>query len=458
MTEQMKKQKKPIGMRGAAIIALSGVCIVCLIFLAVALPLRAKEQSGEPQASPETALIVTSAPSDTPVPTDTPPPASVLAFDESADDPMPQITDRLALGHAYRLRGNVQSNYPLLSVTVSITCAYSEDLFYPYEQTVTFDPIKGVYSYPLDDALTQEGVSLDSLVQFSELKTGIHTLRILASSTAQQEPAELFKTRFYVLSDSWNTIQKSDFSNNSYATALDFFGDKDAFLYRYQWVDGRYIVADPDWENEYIIDFECVPNTDSWRIHKYALPYYEEVSYYLNNVHVRVSGTSGDSGVLTLYELIDTYNGSYCSRFTSSKTHISHHAFGTATDINGGMGANDNIKDNIALINTEVGDNFVYNGIKSEDGVSYYDYTYSGDSLLWTFRTIPETVINYIIYELAFYRAGFQWGHYYVSTSDGMHFTLADNIRISHDGNDGLRKVFAYAETYEPVTTPAPAN
>jgi hypothetical protein len=52
------------------------------------------------------------------------------------------------------------------------------------------------------------------------------------------------------------------------------------------------------------------------------------------------------------------------------------------------------------------------------------------------------------LYELAFYRAGFQWGHYYVSTSDAMHFTLTDNIRISHDGNEGLRKVYEYSETY----------
>ena len=73
-------------------------------------------------------------------------------------------------------------------------------------------------------------------------------------------------------------------------------------------------------------------------------------------------------------------------------------------------------------------------------------------------QNVPETVINYLLYELAFYRAGFQWGHYYISTSDGMHFTLTDNIRISHDGNDGLRKVFEYSETYAPEATPSPAN
>jgi hypothetical protein len=39
-----------------------------------------------------------------------------------------------------------------------------------------------------------------------------------------------------------------------------------------------------------------------------------------------------------------------------------------------------------------------------------------------------------------------------------MHFTLTDNIRIAHDGNDGLRKVFEYSETYTPEATPSPAK
>ena len=434
-------------MRGAAVIALGVVVGLCLLFLAIVLPLRAlvnpapvvAEQSPVP-----TQLFVTIPP--TPEPTPMIP--SVLTFDESTDDPMPVKESRLPLGKGYRLRGTVQSNYPLLSVSISINCAYNEDLFYPYMQQVTFDPAKNVYSYALDDALTQEGMSLDQLTQISALHTGIHTLTIFATSVGQPTPEQLYQTQFYVLSDQWNKISRSDFSNSSYETAFKFFQDKDLFLYRYQWVDKRYIVADPDWENENIISYECLPGKELWRIHKKALPYYQAASFYLNNVHVRVSGTNGDSGVLLLSDLIDTYNGSYCSRFTSSEKSISHHAFGTATDLNGGMGANDNLKENIALINTEVGEKLTYNGTKTEKGVSYYDFTYSGDSLIWVFQNVPETVINYLLYELAFYRAGFEWGHYYVSTSDAMHFTLTDNIRISHDGNQGLRKVFEYTENY----------
>ena len=448
MTEQAGRHKKKNEMRNAAIIALLTVIGLCAVFLLIMLPLRAlnEHREIEASASPSPTPAVTPTPS----PSSTPRVPSVLTFDESADDPMPAQDSRVVFGRGYKLRGTVQSNYPLTSVSLEINCAFSEDVRYPYLKSVSFDPNKQVYSYPLDDVLTQEGVSLDSLTQFSALGVGIHTLTLFATSTGQDAPEKIYETRFFILSDHWETIKKSDFSNNSYETALKFFKDKDAFLYRYQWVDARYVVADPDWENQNIVSYECLPGLEPWRIHKLALPYYKEASYYLNNVHVRVSGTNGDSGILLLRDLIDTNNGSYCSRFTSSQKSISHHAFGTATDLNGGMGANDNTKDNIALINDEVKNKLTYNGIKSENNVLYYDYTYSGDSLLWVYQTIPETVINYILYELAFYRAGFQWGHYYVSTSDGMHFTLTDNIRISHDGNDGLRKVYEYIEAYTP--------
>ena len=448
MTEQTERPKRGNAMRRAAVVALLGVIGLCVLLLLVMLPLRALH-SVAPASTPE----VTAAPSPTVVPSPSPTPQipSILTFDESADNPMPANNISLALGRGYPLRGAVQSNYPLTSVSLEINCAFSEDPRYPYVQRVSFDPEKAVYTYPLDDALTIEGVSLDSLTQFSALGVGIHTMRLYATSTGQPTPEKLFETRFYILSSDWNTITKSDFSSNSYQSALNFFKDKEAFLYRYQWVDARYIVAEPKWEEQYIISYDCLPGRDPWRIHKSALPYYQVASYYLNNVHVRVSGTSGDSGVLLLRDLIDTYNGSYCSRFTTSEKYISHHAFGTATDLNGGMGANDMQKENIDLINTEVRDFLTYNGIKKEDGVSYYDFTYSGDSLIWIYQSIPETVINYLLYELAFYRAGFQWGHYYVSTSDGMHFSLSENIRISHDGNEGLRKVFEYSEDYSNV-------
>ena len=100
----------------------------------------------------------------------------------------------------------------------------------------------------------------------------------------------------------------------------------------------------------------------------------------------------------------------------------------------------------------------VYNGILTEGGVSYYDFTYDG-----SYKTdpngVPETCVNYILYELAFYRAGFEWAHYYKSTSDAMHFCLSEFVTYTHDGEMGLRKVFEYAQsdpTGEPSETTAP--
>ncbi|MEZ4509829.1 MAG: hypothetical protein R2881_09510 [Eubacteriales bacterium] len=178
MTERAGKNTRGNPMRSAAIIALLGVIALCVVFLLIMLPLRALRGQPEP-----TAPVVTPAPRPTATPTPSPTPfvPSVLTFDESADDPMPVKNERLAFGRGYKLRGTVQSNFPLTSVSLQITCAYSEDPRYPYIQSVSFDPANAVYFYRLEDALTQEGISLDPLVQFSALDVGIHTLKALCN-------------------------------------------------------------------------------------------------------------------------------------------------------------------------------------------------------------------------------------------------------------------------------------
>ena len=191
MTEQAGKHPRGNEMRRAAIIALLCVIGVCSLFLLIILPLRAL-RGGSSQPTPQ----ITAAPKPAAIPTPSPTPQtpSILTFDESADDPLPVQDSRLAYGRGHKLRGTVQSNYPLTSVSLEITCAYSEDPRYPYVQRVSFDPENAVYSYPLDDALTLEGVSLDSLTQFSALGIGIHTLRLFATSAGQPAPEKIFET------------------------------------------------------------------------------------------------------------------------------------------------------------------------------------------------------------------------------------------------------------------------
>lgn len=374
----------------------------------------------------------------------TPTPAPSLSFVEDAAQPMVAPGYRHARGSAYPLAGEVRANYPLTDVTITISCAYNGDPLYPYRYTVHFPEGSTVCTYRFDSADTLEGTSLTDQMDLGQLHTGVHTLKIIASCEGAKS-VELLRVRFYVAGDTWEQIIPEDF-NDSYREALAFFGnDPDRFCYRYQWVDRRYILADPDWEETYITVLPGLPEGEAWRVHVDAVPYFEQALSYLRETFVRVSGTNGDSGVLRLSDLVGTYNGCYVSRFTSSLKTISHHGFGTAIDLNAAMSPNLNQPENKAVIDDEVRGHLAYNGIRTENGVSYYDYTYDGgyDVLLCG---VPETVVNYLLYELAFYRAGFLWAHYYRSTSDAMHFTLSEHVYGSHDGAGGLRKVFEYIE------------
>lgn len=379
-----------------------------------------------------------------PVIPEAPVPEPVLSFEPDGEYPLPTLDAAHRLGDSARLRGVVRSNVPLAAVRISISCKHNDDEFYPYVLLVNLPAGEPVYSYSLDSEATEEGYSIDAMTRFADLQVGLHTLKLSARVQGGDRFIEIERTQFNVLSDDWTRIKSSDF-NGSYDTAHKFFQDKKKFLYNYQWVYGRYTIADPEWENAHITTIEAFPNGQEWKIHVDAVPYYEKALAYLSSSYVRVHGTNGDTGVLPLYELILTYEGSYVSRFTSSKKTISHHAFGTATDINAQMEPNLNKPENSEAVDAEVLGFLAYNGIQAENGQSYYDYTYSG-SYPTTVNHVPESVINYLLYELAFYRAGFQWGHYYISTSDAMHFTLTDNIKIAHDGPEGLRKVFAYID------------
>ncbi len=370
--------------------------------------------------------------------------APSMIFVEDASQPMLDAGCRYAQGSDFPLAGEVRANRPLTGVTVTIDCAYNSDPFYPYRSSVYFPEGSEIYTCRLDQSEgTIEGVSIASRLDLSQLRTGVHTLKIIASCQGAKS-VELLRVRFYVIGPEWEQLTPEDF-NDSYDEALSFFGDEARFCYRYQWVSGRYTMADPDWEETYITTIAGLPEGTDWTVHVDAVPYFEQALAYLRGTHVRVSGTNGDSGVIPLASLVGTYNGCYVSRFTSSLRTISHHAFGTAIDLNATLAPNLNTAENIALIDDEVGDHLVYNGVKSENGLSYYDFTYSGgyEALL---AGVPETVVNYLLYELAFYRAGFLWAHYYRSTSDGMHFTLSEFVYRKHDDGSGLKKVFDYLD------------
>ena len=90
------------------------------------------------------------------------------------------------------------------------------------------------------------------------------------------------------------------------------------------------------------------------------------------------------------------------------------------------------------------------NGIVEVKGKQCYDFTYTG-SASKGLKGVPEPLMNYLLYELAFYRAGFSWGLYYPHTCDAMHFSLSElSPSYFTEGQYALRKVFTYIEDAEP--------
>jgi hypothetical protein len=446
LPEFSKKQTILIG-------ALGGVLLCALILLIVLLTRpAAPAMTDEPDAVPEDEDVewigegVVSLKEQA-----TPPPDLVLTFRTDAEHPFPEDGAVLPLGEAYTIGGTVYSNYPLDNVTVSITCAHNNKEPYPYKKSVHFKESKaGVYT--LTDAETDEGASLAALCDFSELLVGTHTLKISASVKGTRA-VELFRCTFRVVGENWETIDKEAFPD-SYREAMKFFGDEKKFIYRYQWVNGRYIIADPVWEDTYITEIPGYPNGTLWRVHVDAVPYMEKAFDYLNTSYLRVHGSNGDTGVIKAIDLITEYNGCYVSRFTSSLKAISHHTFGTAVDLNASMEPNKNNDKNTKVIDDDVKGHLVYNGILEENGIPYYDFTYDGTYKLDP-NGVPQTCVNYLLYELGFFRAGFLWAHYYKSTSDAMHFCLSEHVTYHHEHEKyGLRKVYKYAE---PVTEPSAA-
>jgi len=440
--------EKKIEKRGTPMLQFTKIQRILLIALAVfvgallgllAMAL-AKQDAPAPAAIAADAPIPTAEFSIIPEPT----PEPRLIFLQSVGSPLPADGYRHNMGDAFPIGGRVCATQPITAVTVSVTCAYNNDgPLYPYRPTVHMKEGSTALVYDLTDANTVEGVSLADMVDFSQFTAGVHTLKIVASCEGLKSQT-LFTTRFYVHGTEWLTMKKKEFGGN-YESALAFFGDKERFMYRYQWVNGRYTLADPDWEETYITTVEGLPAGETWRVHVDAVPYVEKAIEYMQTTFVRVSGTNGDSGIVRLDQLVKTYNGAYVSRFTSSLKKLSHHGFGTAIDINAAMAPNLNNAENNEVIPNDVKGHLTYNGIVTAGGLSYYDYTYSGE-YPEQHLSVPETCINYLLYELAFYRAGFLWGHYYNSTSDAMHFTLCEDIYGSHDGKLSLRKVYAYAE------------
>lgn len=376
-----------------------------------------------------------------------------VMFRADPDNPIPDNGYIHALGEPLSLSGTVYANRTLGAVTVTITCAHNGEKPYPYRRSV--HPAE-TEIYTLTDPAGEGEASLSELVDFSALSVGVHTLKLSASCEGMRAK-ELLRWRFLVVGPDWEQATTEQLYPEDVSVARKFFGNEN-FLYRYQVVNGRYILADPEWEAENIVTVTGYPNDEPWLVHKDAVPYLEKAFGFLETSFVRVHGTNGDSGLVRASHLITEYNGAYVPRFTSAqRTTLSHHSFGTAIDVNASMEVNKNTPENKALLHDDVTQHLVYNGLLKENGITYYNFTYDGAAETDA-NKIPETCVNYLLYELGFYRAGFDWAHYYRASSDAMHFCLSEHVSFLHDGEQGLRKVFMYAEPMQTGASASPAR
>ena len=405
-------------------------------------PTAAPTQTPKPTAAPT--QTPTAAPTATPKPTQTPAPTaqpgqSAISLTQSANLPLPSTNEDLPQGQPLCFGGIVKSDAPILSVTAVVKTQSGANAI---SGSVSFTEAQNVRRVELvDPTFPKEGdASLTKKLKFEELAAGSYTFSLYAEA-ARSGSTLLYSSAFKVVGGEWRQLISNNL-RNCYAYALSFFGSRDQFMFRYRWAQGRQIEVESSWLYPRMTSVTS-PSGQTWYVHKKAAPHYNSAINYMKTSFVRVRGTS-DSGVIRLWELVSTFDGILNTRFVSARDFVSHHAFGTAIDLNASMTPNNNVLANRALILSEVRDKLVYNGIKTENGVSYYDFTYTGN-YSEKHRNVPTTVVNYLLYELAFYRAGFSWGYYYAHACDAMHFGLSEMSADTHNTSDrSLRKVYSY--------------
>ncbi len=364
-----------------------------------------------------------------------------IAFTPCFDVPLPAEGETLYTLSQCNLHGGVFTQDALASVSIRIEPYDSADTV---SASVTFNPSDDVHAYYLDSAETLEGKSLEESVNFALLRQGKHRMTITAKTAGGAE-AELYSAAFQLQKETMIPLKQSNFSDN-YAYVAEFFRyDTDAFLMKYKWNGARNINTATAWREAYLVDSGVRYGREKLgRVHKEALPYFQKAYEYLESSYIRLTVGEKQLPVMQLQKLIKTC-GAYVPRFQTNERYVSHHTLGTSVDINAYIYPNTNVFTNQELIGADVRDYLVYNGIKTDEkGQQYYDFTYTG-SYKGRYERIPTTLLNYFLYELAFFRAGFKWGYYFETSCDAMHFTLTDVAWFLHSSPDrGLRKVYEY--------------
>ena len=394
--------------------------LALILFLLLPLPALAEGEAGPaPTAAPEGAI----------------------AFEPEEGLPLPSEAYPLTEKRSFVFGGTVVSETPLTRVSVTVSDPKGNVLL---SAEGTPDPAEDMATrFPLwDKTYPFEDESLSARMDFTSLKPGDYVFTLKAANSAAKEVI-LYTSPFTVTPVSaLHTLIPNDL-RGTYPAARALLGD-DALPFTYRTGTYRQIQIDNSWVSRNITSVNT-PFGGEWRVNRAAVAPFEQAIRYMRTTYIHVGG-KWDSGILRLNRLVQSYAGPYIPRQEENSPFLSPHVLGLAVDLNQNIGPNIAAPDNWAVFCREISENLIYNGIQTKNGYSYYDFTYVGN---WgqAYERVPTIVQNYLLYELAFYRAGFFWGVYYDHTCDASHFGLGEyDPSVHSDSPLALRKVFEYID------------
>ena len=366
-------------------------------------------------------------------------PGPAIRFLPEDSLPLPSEACGLTEGRAFAFGGTVMSETPLTSVSVTVSDEQDQVLLMAEER---MEAGEAITSFPLwDRTYPFEDTSLSGRMDFGSLAPGQYTFTLRAATAAGE--ATLYAAPFAVEPvTNLHTLMPNDL-RGTYAAAEAYLGEG-ALPFTYRTGTYNQIIIDNAWVGRNIVEINT-PFDAPWKVNKAAVAPFEQAIYYLRHTYVHVGG-KWDSNILRLSFLVAAYNGPYFPRQEEGTPFLSPHVLGLAVDLNHSMGPNGPAPDNWNIFCREISENLIYNGIREKDGRRYYDFTYIGD---WgtEYEKVPTVIQNYLLYELAFFRAGFFWGVYYDHTCDASHFGLGEyDPSIHSDSPLALRKVFEYID------------
>ena len=377
-----------------------------------------------------------------PVPTQAADPApSPIRLVPEEGLPLPCQAYPLTEKRAFVFGGTVVSEAPLIRVSVMVSDGAGTVLLSAEAEP---DPAtEAATRFPLwDKTYPFEDESLSARTDFASLKPGDYVFTLKAANDAAKEVI-LYTSPFTVTPVSaLHTLIPNDL-RGTYPAARALLGD-DALPFTYRTGTYRQIQIDNSWVSRNITSVNT-PFGGEWRVNRAAVASFEQAIRYMRTTYIHVGG-KWDSGILRLNRLVQSYAGPYIPRQEENSPFLSPHVLGLAVDLNQNIGPNIAAPDNWAVFCREISENLIYNGIQTKNGYSYYDFTYVGN---WgqAYERVPTIVQNYLLYELAFYRAGFFWGVYYDHTCDASHFGLGEyDPSVHSDSPLALRKVFEYID------------